>query len=486
MYLSSLVFYVVLTRILTQDEVGAVSLLIFALTASQTLTTLSIPMAVAKYVSEREWGISPPIEVVKSALRIMAFFTTPCIAVLIALSPKVAEAMNYSSFSIPLAIVFVTAYVLGYAQISYSVLWGMGRFRQMLLAYLNYLLLGKMIALFLAWLGYGVLGVSLGLLIGGVLFLILGWIYACAIFQVDVEGSSPFPARILLSYSLPLVLSASIMLAQKWVDVLVLYALTTSLPSTGIYYLSANSAWMLSMIWNAVAVAAFPRISLEWVRGNVKALEHILSQSLRLLAFLTISAGLIGASLAKLGVELVYGESYLPGAYPLALLLAFSTIPAWNSLLNYSLRALGKTTVIFRAALLAMVAELFSLAAFVEALGLVGAALARVLMTLTLFIVYYWAIREYVRPRIDVVCLARVAVFSVAVAVPAYCVDTALSSFNICLRFFVDLSVVLLASLIAGFLIKPLPREDFELLLEISPQSTKWLVKRIAPLISSP
>ncbi len=485
-YVSSLVFYVVLTRVLTQGEVGAVSLLMFSITAVQTVATLSMPMAVAKYVSERNWGSSPPIEITKSALKVLAAFTTPLAILLIAASPAIAEAVDYSAYSLPLAIAIATACVLGYAQLSYAALWGVGIFREMLVAYMGYILVGKALALALAWMGFGVLGVSVGLFVGSFVFLTMGWFFAYRLVLRRLGGSAAsFSVKTLLSYSLPLVFSASIMIAQRWADVLVLYALTDDLPSTGIYYLSSSSAWILSMVWNAVALAVFPRASLEWARGNIESLRRILSQTLRLTAFLTLSTGLVGASLASLGMELVYGSGYVAGGYPLALLLVFSIIPAWNSILNYCLRALGKTTAIFKAAVGGVAVELLSVVVLVGPLGMVGAAASRVLMTLTLFAAYYFVIRRYVKPSVDLARMARAFVFAILVAAPAYYVDSLVVAYDLATRFVVDFAAVLISASVAGVLVKPLAREDSDLLVEISPAYAKPVLVRVVPKISS-
>ena len=486
MYSSSFVFYVVLTRILTQAEVGAVSLLLFSHAALQTIATLSMPIAVAKYVSERERGLSPPAEVVKAALKVLLCFTTPCIALLIVLSPSIASIMNYKEFSVPLAIAFATAYLLGYAQVSYSILWGIGGFREMLIASVGYVLVGKVLALVFASLGFGVLGVSVGFLIGSMLFFALGWIYACRLVLLKYGGEGPrFPVKTLLSYSLPLVFSSSIMIAQRWADVLVLYALTSDLSSTGIYYLSASSAWILSMVWNAVAIAAFPKISLEWARSNLDSLRQILSQTLRLMSFLAISAGFVGASLASLGMEIAYGRGYLAGASPLALLLVFSFIPAWNAILNYCLRALGKTATVLKAAIGGVAVELFSMVLLVKPFGMVGAAASRVLMTAALFTAYYLGVKRYVGIGVDRYRLGKIVAFATLVAIPVYAVDYALLAFDVYARLAADLVVVVAAGFLAGLLLKPLAREDSKLLLEISPSSAKPILSKVAPMISS-
>jgi O-antigen/teichoic acid export membrane protein len=62
------------------------------------------------------------------------------------------------------------------------------------------------------------------------------------------EKASTFPLRTLLSYSLPLLGLNFIGIFQNWADIALLYAFTSNLSTTGIYYVVASSAGVLGYL----------------------------------------------------------------------------------------------------------------------------------------------------------------------------------------------------------------------------------------------
>ena len=81
--------------------------------------------------------------------------------------------------------------------------------------------------------------------------------------------------------------------------------------------------------------------------------------------------------------------------------------------------------------------------------------------------------------------MARAFVFAILVAAPAYYVDSLVVAYDLATRFVVDFAAVLISASVAGVLVKPLAREDSDLLVEISPAYAKPVLVRVVPKISS-
>ncbi|MEM0478582.1 MAG: polysaccharide biosynthesis C-terminal domain-containing protein [Candidatus Caldarchaeum sp.] len=270
----------------------------------------------------------------------------------------------------------------------------------------------------LAYVGLGVMGV------------VLGWFFASLVtltvtlplVKGQIPDGSSFPAKILLGYSLPLLGFNVVGLVQTWADVTLLYALTASLTSTGIYYIAVSSAAVLSIFWSPLAGAVFPALSSAHGKGDVMALERMLTTSIRVINVSVIPLSFSMAAVSPAVLHAVYGEAYIVGAAAFAIVASTLVIQAYAAIISTTLQAIGKTKTLLWVAVASTALEIMFLTLLAKPLGGVGAAVARVILFTASTTLGYMYLRGDVRLRFGENFIKSLAL-GLCVAAPLVMVD---------------------------------------------------------------
>ncbi len=346
-YVTSLLFYVAASRILTTEDVGRITLLNFTLTAFNVLTTFSIPVASAKFISESvgRGRFDEASAASRTALTLVLAISLPSLILASASSPWLSDTYFGTGGGAALFLItFASAFLLNLTTLYGAEMRGLGMFAEMAAANIAFFLSSRLIGIILAWIGHGVLGVVSGWLTGAVICLIISRYLLRG--RLQAEGAKPFPKRLMINYSYPVFAHTATGFIQSWADVVILYAMTSDLAMEATYYLAAAGSTVLSILWMALSMTVLPAISARHGRGE--GIGDLTEASTRLLNLTVMPIGLCLAAASRSAVTLAYGADYAKGAMPFAILTATSIIQAYLALFVATLEGIGETRALMR------------------------------------------------------------------------------------------------------------------------------------------
>lgn len=484
-YLVLFLFYVMAARILSPVDIGKISILMFFMTVFTVFTEFSLPVASAKFISESiakgEGAVAGAVA--EKAFRLVLLFSVPSMLLASFLSPWLSTVLfGTDAEAVSLIVVAVTCVVLNIANLYSGDLRGLGKFGKMALAGLSYVAFSRILSVTLAWFGYGVQGVVVGWFLGAVIYLFLSRFFLGG--ELPHSGGGGFGVKVLLAYCYPVLAYTVVAMIQGWVDVMILYALTSDLALEGVYYLAVSGSMMGSVFWVAIATTMLPLISAKYGRGRDVGGDIAISTRLLNLSVLPFSFGLAAAS--QTAVVLAYGPDYLSGVLPFAVLMSASIIQAYVSLFSTVLQAVGETRALMNVGLISSILDVIVVVVLARWLGVMGAVVARVVMFSVALSLCYWEVKKRLRFSVDLDSFKKALLLSIVVAVPIAFVDSALVHV-IRMHPFVILLVdgaifVGVGSLVAKKL-KLFKVEDVELLRHALPKRLRGLLSLVGRLI---
>src|SRR6266705_3803687 len=170
-YLTYFLFYVVVARVLTKGEVGAVSLLAATSAVFATITQLALPQAATRYISRHLGTEERPLagSVAKTTLRLTLLIAFPAGLAAILLTPAINGVLFPSQdYVLPLIVTFLTGAVLDVYLLYGAYFLGAGMYAEYAYQTILYTPLSWGLGIALAVLGLGVSGIIVGWLVGGV------------------------------------------------------------------------------------------------------------------------------------------------------------------------------------------------------------------------------------------------------------------------------------------------------------------------------
>ena len=400
-YLVQFLSYVVLTRILTPVEIGKLPLLNAAMGVFGTITVLSLQTATTKFVSE--YAGSGRMDKVSgttwTAIRVVAAVSVPAFILLAFLSPEVSELVFGSSADASLiAFALLAALVSSFGALLVSMLWGLNLFGKMVTCNLIGIVVGRAVGVLLAWVGLRLQGFVIGWVVGAAASLALSMVFARPYLRTRREHVS---AGSMLAYSYPILFTMLIGLVQNWADVTILYGLTGSLVSTGVYYMGLAGAGVLSIFATALTSAIFPTLSAMYGRVETGPFRETLRVSQRILNVSVLPVGFALAAVSGTAVTVAYGKAYLGATIPFAIIVASWIVPAYLSLMVVTLQATARTRPLVTISGAAALTEVVLTAALVLPLNVIGSAVARVGMSLVGVLVAFSYVKGERWPTID-------------------------------------------------------------------------------------
>lgn len=438
----SFAFYVLIARILTTNEVGAISLLFMVMTGFNTLTLLALNAAIIKFVSESLgmndagkasaafWRSFKAASIVAIASFMLAIFILPYISLIVKLD----------AFLIFIAL--ATGLILNYTSLFGGAFYGLWLYGLVALQNIIYFGVGRFLAIALAKFGLGIQGVALGVLTGALACLI----YSIIAFKGKLKHikNDSFSIKLLFNYSLPLYAMNIISYAQGWLDIALLYKLTSDLSALGVYYLVVSSTSVLTLIPNSLASVLFPTMSYRLGESGVESVKDMLEPLIRLSLLFIAPVSLALAVVSPTALTVVYGARYAVGAIALTI-TSLAAIPAsLYALFASSLQALGYTKPIALAGLISISADAATLWLTVPMLSGVGAALARALMATTAFTVVYLTVK--LRLNFNPKGLKRIILYAILTALFPLILERTLE-INALVKGFLELISFLIAAI---------------------------------------
>jgi len=477
-YLVLFLFYVVVTRVLGPSDVGKISTLLFFMTIFTVFTQFSLPVASAKFISESIGKGQAAVAgaVAEKAFRLVLLFSVPSMLLASFLSPWISTILfGTDADAASLMVIAAASVVLNIAALYDGYLRGLGRFREMALAGLTYIVFSRLIGVMLAWLGYGVLGVAVGWFLGAVVFLVLSRFFLGGKLSHSREGE--FGVKALLAYCYSASTYTIVTTVQSWIDVMILYVLTSDLALEGIYYLAVTGSAIVSVVWKAITTTILPLISAKHGKGG--DVDRKISVSTRLLNLAVLPLSLSLAAASQTAVVLAYGPAYLPGVLPFAVLTMLSIVQAYEALFVTVLLAVGETGALMNIGLISSVSDAVVIVVLGGWLRVMGAVVARVVMFFVSLTLCYWEVKKILRFAIDVDSFKRALLLSTVVAVPIAFADSTLMNvfqMNPFVTLLIDGTIFVSVGLLVARKFKLFKVEDIELLRQALPKRLHGLI----------
>ncbi len=483
-YLASFIFYVVLARVLTKAEVGAVSLIGAALAAFNVFTLIALPQASTRYIS-RHLGAGQEVlagSVVKTTLRLAILVSVPAAIVASSFSPSINKGLfpGGEDYALALGVAFVVGVVLDLYLLYGAYMLGAGMYAEYAYQTILYIPLSRGLGLILALTGLRVLGIVYGWLIGGVAALALSWY----LWRNRLPQPSHYPLRPLLGFVLPLFGTSLITFGQQWGDIALLQIRLGILSTTGGYYLVASSAGFLSAFWFPVANALYPSLSAAHATDDIGGITGRLSIAFRLTNLAVLPIGAIIAALAPTLLAVAFGPAYVVDSVPLAFLALGTVLTAQAAIYNTTLQAVGRVRTLFVVTFIAILLDLSFVWLLAPYLSAVAAAVGRVILYGTSAFLSFWVLRGEIHTE-PFRGFGRPVILAVGVAGPLFVIDRAMESVGLrpLLRIPVLLVFLLIGSFAISWKLRIFRAGDFAMLKEITPRRLHGVLRRIESLI---
>jgi|TARA_B100001964_G_scaffold241195_1_gene312942 putative peptidoglycan lipid II flippase len=476
-------FFFFLARIVTEAEVGQLSLLAFVMTIFTTLTQLSFPVAITKYVSEMvdNEERSNAGAVFRTGLKLILAVSIPSLIFGLTLSPFLSEVVLDGISLNTLIVVFLASFILDIAVIYGHGLLGLGLYGKMITTSLSYVVVSRSLGLVLASIGLGLFGIVLGWLIGASVSLII----SVALLGRRLYSTEKFSSRKLIFYSLPVLLYSTIFMFQNWSDVIILYAVNADISEIGVYYLVVNGARMPSFIWVAICSALFPALSSYHGKRGLAGLKYPIFRAIRLLNLVVIPMGVVLAVVSVTGLEVAFGTSYRAGAMAFSLLTVTMVLPAYALLIITIFQSIGKTKPLIVIGSLSVIAQLITVAILAPTLGATGGAISRVIMNLVGVLIGYYYVRHWVSlPFLTE--LPKSFLLGLIIGIPLFLVEVYTTWINpqlLIIRVTADLIVFIIMAFISYRLLRVFTEDDFNLLRSVVPSQLHFFVNHVARML---
>lgn len=243
----------------------------------------------------------------------------------------------------------------------------------------------------------------------------------------------------------------------------------------GAYVLAFNVAsWpssLLGFMINNVSMPAFSR-----VKSDADRLRNAIAKALRAISLLVMPMSALTIALARPLVLTLYGEKWTASVQPLAILASYGAVAIICVLFANILAGLGRAKFILLVQLIWLLALVPAMVLGVHRNGIVGAAIAHVIVILPIVLpIYLFGLRGIVSIR----ALARAILPTIVAAAAA-----ALAAASMAARF-TDPLVQLIAGLAVGGLIYVVIAMPFAMTLLSHEQITKLRMGRILHIYGS-
>ncbi len=424
-YATSLLYYVLLVRILNLSEIGEVSLLAAASSIFTTLTQLALPMAATRFISSHIGSNDPTSasSVAATSIRLLLAIAGPGLVIAILASPWIGITVFKTADAGTLLIVtFAASFLFDLTALYGAFFLGLGLYADILFQNILFFPLSRGLGLGLAYMGLGPLGIPLGWAIGALATVLL----SLYLWKGKLKRSRSYPPRPLLVFGLPLFASALVILLQSWGDIALLQGILGQFGNTGAYYILVSSVSFLSILWMPVAAALYPALSSIFTKEGPAAVSARLAVATRLINLTVLPTGAALAVIAPTALEAVYGASLGNQAIPFAILTMTLIFSAQSLLLITTLQSVSRTAHILGISLAATIIDLVSVGLGANALGTTAGAIGRALLAITTLLLAWFSLRRVLHAPVAQ-GLSKALVLTLFTGFPLLVVDTTLT-----------------------------------------------------------
>jgi PST family polysaccharide transporter len=478
-YVVMALFYMIVTKtnILSQSDIGTISILGFLASTFSLLTLARLPTALVKFSSEK-LGTKQEEEtaaIQKAIIKTVVILSVIGITIAILFSQFFSiHFWNNTEYVILLIMNFAYAFLSNLIVLCRSTLHALYLFGKMAAINIIYIISSRIIATLLAFLNMGVTGVVIGYIVGSIIALTVGVIVLRGKLPKTTTNTSLKP---LFTFSFPLFLGSITGVILNWADIVVITSLMKDMSLTGIYSIAVSSAGTLTMLYASMNTTIFPAISAQHGLKKPENISILIKTTSRYLIYVLFPSCVGLAIVAPTALTFFYGPGYAAGSIPLAILSITTIIMAFVLVLETTLTAIGKTGQQLKINVTSAISLILLLTAFVPFLETVGAAFARfvaqaIALTLTVYL-----LKKEMKIRLDKEALWKSSLATAAIIPVLLTLEFIISpKLNTIQTLLIEVLTAAAIYLLALYVLKALKKQDFELLRQAFPKPlTKYI-----------
>ena len=496
----SLIYFVVLTRTLSIEEMGVCALLSFTLNLVPILGTFALPSATVKYLAQylAEGRPEKAKSVITRLLQVCLFASLIAFGLLFFPAELLSSFMFGSLMHAPLFRLLAFCAVFTILHVSMlSCLQGLQKIGKVALINFVYALLQSVLGIILLFAGFGLSAVILSWLVGIAVSSIVGLALTLKYLGLIEK---PHPLRPLINFSYPLYVSSIIGFVAAWVDRILIFSYMSAVSGSieaqellGIYHVAVRASVIPMLFSTAIITALFPQLSELYAQQGLNSLKDAFRVSTRYLALVGFPMIVGLATLSSPIIVIFAGQEYATGALPLTI-ICFVAIPTTLSVaINPILLTLERTktiSVITVISIFANFAASFIALAYLN-LGLPGPALARTFSAIITFGLSVFALKRVFSLNFDDEALRKAAFSSLLMIVAIFLLDVARriimpspnQLFDITLQMLILYIFVGAATYFLSLVaLKTIKKHDIEMLRDYLPKGFKWIAAWLSRL----
>jgi O-antigen/teichoic acid export membrane protein len=398
--LVGIVAFALISRLLTKNDMGVMTVLLMLTSTCQLVSTLGLPSASTKFIAEflgREdtntaSAVASQILKVNSATA--AFMSMLCFGLSEALSELLLGTTQYTLIFQVLALnIFFSSLLPGLT----GVLLGLKRLRDLAVFGAASFSIQQALVVALLLSRMDLLGVVIGWTVANM--------FNCAVFlwvigqSVHLSIAGQFDLKVLLRYSWPLYPVAFVSLIDNWFDRVLL--LGYSLSDLGAYNVAFKAFGYLYAVPIAIADGFFPHFSELTSREGLDRLSTILTSTSRYLVLVATPLALQLATMATPMISIFAGRIYASAGQYLTVLCIAAAISVFGLMLGKVLLVLDETRLYAIIVLTTVLIGLGLGKVLVPLFGPLGASFARATSMILTLIFLVGATSRKLRLRID-------------------------------------------------------------------------------------
>jgi O-antigen/teichoic acid export membrane protein len=469
----TLLFYLALARILSESAVGEVALILLILSVFNSATLLALPTAATKFIAENlgSKNLSQAGSAFSSTIKLLTFISVPALIGVSVFLPYIAKVTNLSPTV--LLVTLAASFLLDYTNVLGGAFFGLSMFKEASIQSLLFTVFSRLPAIVFARV-LGVEGVALGFLMGAALSLLYSFLRIRGRFA---EVPSKRLYKPLISYSAPLYGLALIALGQTWLSIAVLYGITHGLSTTGIYYLVAQSASVLAVLYSPITQVLFPALSYRKGGGGTEAVESVLKNAEKITIFVVGPLSLAIAAASPTALSVVFGANYSHDSLAFTI-LSVSTIPtALAGLYLIALQSIGETRPVLWVGATTTAVNTALLSVLVPSLVATGAASSTLVTSLINVTLSYHFVSKKLGHRFGVA--GKTMAFSVLVGLAVYVTQLLTGSSGLVLKAELDALLFFVSFVLLSKIVRPLGEEDRQILRRVLRGKSGFIEKLI-------
>lgn len=430
-----LIYFGILSRAIEDrpQEMGVFALLAFALYLPQVFGTFALQSAAIKYVSQysAEGNVERARSVITRILQVCLLSSGVAFVILFIpaeqLSTQLFTTAEYSLLFRILA--FTSMFNILYILVS-AFLQGLQRIRDLAIVGLVYAIVQNAVGIFLLYLGWRLQAVVYSWLAGLSFAAIIGLIIISR--NLGVVGK-PHEFKPLLRFSFPLYVASIFGYFVTWIDQLILFSYTSTLPGgpieaqrvLGVYNVAIRASTVPTLFSTAALAALFPQLSALYTLQGRDSLRDAFRSSTRYLVLVGFPLIIGLATLARPAIILFTGYQYVEAAEPLIIICIAGIAVTLGVAVSPILLTLERTKIASAVSVISVVLSAF-LSYFMLSyvgLGMIGTAWARAFAAVFTLALGLYVLRRFVPISFDTEALWKASAASATMVLAIVAVD---------------------------------------------------------------